>query len=108
MNAGSYRAVLISKHFSQKSLEAAQGLKQRGVRIVYDFCDNYFHNPMEESKRQGKTPRLRKFLELADQVVVSTEALAEVVVAASGLSGPGRVLGDGVEQDQDRRTQSRS
>src|SRR3546814_12868929 len=83
MNAGSYRAVLISKHFSQKSLEAAQGLKQRGVRIVYDFCDNYLHNPMEESKRQGKTARLRQFLELADKVVVSTEALAEVVVDES-------------------------
>src|SRR3546814_14300922 len=83
------------------ALPISQGLKQRGVRIVYDFCDNYFHNPMEESKRQGKTARLRQFLELADKVVVSTEALAEVVVADSRLSGPVSVIGDAVEQDRD-------
>src|SRR3546814_8910854 len=35
------------------------------------------------------------------KVVVSTDALAEVVVAESRLSGPVSVIGDAVEQDPD-------
>src|SRR3546814_13761744 len=52
-NASSYDAVLFSEHLSQKSLHAAQELRQSGVRIIFDLCDNHFHNPMKKLKRQA-------------------------------------------------------
>src|SRR3546814_8703467 len=36
-NASSYDAVLFSEHLSQKSLHAAQELRQSGVRIIFDL-----------------------------------------------------------------------
>ncbi|WP_193371340.1 hypothetical protein [Pelagibius marinus] len=96
-NAGRYRVVLFSKHFSQQSLEAAQALKRNGTRIIYDLCDNYFSNPEEQEKRQEKMGRLSQFLDLADRVVVSTDALAEVVAAQMKLTQPVTVVGDAVE-----------
>lgn len=101
-NASSYEAVLFSKHLSQKSLLAAQELKQSGVRIIFDLCDNDFHNPMKKSKRQERASRLRQFIEMADKVVVSTEALAEVVLAEAKPSAPVSIIGDAVEQDLER------
>src|SRR3546814_5953479 len=80
-NASSYDAVLFSEHLSQKSLHAAQELRQSGVRILFDLCYNHFHHPMTNLKRQEKAERLRQFIEMADKVVVSTEALTEVVLA---------------------------
>src|SRR3546814_3880776 len=63
--------------FRSKSLHAAQELRQSGVRIIFDLCDNHFHNPMKKLKRQEKADRLRQFIEMADKVVVSTEARSE-------------------------------
>src|SRR3546814_17098269 len=85
--------------FRSKSLHAAQELRQSGVRIIFDLCDNHFHNPMKKLKRQEKADRLRQFIEMADKVVVSTEALTEVVLAEAKPSAPGSIIGDAVEQD---------
>src|SRR3546814_13111893 len=66
----------------------------------FDLCDNHFHNPMKKLKRQEKADRLRQFIEMADKVVVSTEALTEVVLAEAKPSAPVSIIGDAVEQDR--------
>jgi len=100
-NADRYEVVLFSKHLGQQSLDAARTLKRGGARIIYDICDNYFSNPEEQAKRQAKMGRLRQFLDLADRVVVSTDALAEVVTAEAKLAQPVVVVGDAVEPEAD-------
>lgn len=100
-HAERYEVVLFSKHLGQKSLEIAQALRRNGARIIYDLCDNYFSNPDGQEKRQRKMTRLRQFLDLADRIVVSTDALAEVVSAEVRAARPLAVIGDAVESDTD-------
>lgn len=94
-----YGAVLFSKRYDRKSLETAQVLKQKGVRIVFDLCDNYFYNPVGRPKRKEQAERLRRFIDIADRVVVSTEALAEIVYAETSPSDSVVVIGDAVEEN---------
>src|SRR3546814_4122304 len=59
---------------------------------------------MKKLKRQEKADRLRQFIEMADKVVVSTEALTEVVLAEAKPSAPVSIIGDAVEQDIEKVT----
>ena len=40
-----YAAVIYSKAYDDLSYREATGLQKRGIRVVFDLCDNHFYNP---------------------------------------------------------------
>jgi hypothetical protein len=74
-----YDVVVFQKAYSDDSLALARGLRARGTRIVFDLCDNHFYNPEASPVLRERAERLRRMLELADAVTVSTAPLRELV-----------------------------
>lgn len=87
-----YRVVVFSKAYNSKDIAIAERLKQQGVKIVFDICDNHF---LLHSER---VTRLKRMFELADHWVVSSHALASVVRQNLGSETPLTVIEDAVEQ----------
>jgi len=83
-----FDTVVISKVFDAFSLSLAKDAKDRGARLIVDFCDDHF----EHAKRG---PWLKELLALADVLVASTETLANVIAGYRGQSP--HVISDPVE-----------
>ncbi len=88
-----YKAVVFSKAYNAKDVDLAERLKQRGVRIVFDLCDNHFLLSGE------RVQRLRKMFELADVWVVSSQPMADVVRANLNADKPLWIIEDAVEEN---------
>ncbi len=96
---GKYSAVIFSKSYDEKSYDIAAELKSRGIKVIFDICDNHFYNPSKLEKFNFVRRRLVKMLELADLVVTSTEALARTVFDEAQLSSSPVVIGDAIEKE---------
>jgi len=88
-----YRIVVFSKAYTNKDIVIAERLRERGIKIVFDICDNHFVLGEE------RTVRLKKMFELADHWVVSSEALGKVVTDVMGSEKPLTVIEDAVEEN---------
>jgi len=89
-----YRLIIFSKAYHIRDVELARRLKARGIKIVFDLCDNHFLLASE------RVERLRAMLGLADHWVVSSRALAEVLrQEMAGVERPLTVIEDAVETD---------
>lgn len=86
-----YRTVLFSKAYNSKDVALAERLKQQGVHILFDLCDNHFLLSGE------RVARLKRMFALADHWVVSSDALARVVRDELGEATPLTVIEDAVE-----------
>ena len=69
--------LVISKSFHAENEALARAMKGRGKRVVVDLCDDHFAHP-----RFG--PHLRALVDLADQVVAATPAMAESIRRNTG------------------------
>jgi len=78
-------------------LEEASRLKAAGTRIVVEDCDNHFYNPRQRAETAEGITRLRSLIALADELVVSTPALAQVMRSESREAITITVIGDAVE-----------
>jgi glycosyltransferase involved in cell wall biosynthesis len=96
---GKYSAVIFSKSYDEKSYDIAAELKSRGIKVIFDLCDNHFYNPYKLEKFNFVRRRLLKMLELADLVVTSTETLARTVFEEARLSSSPVVIGDAIEKE---------
>ena len=96
-HADRYAAVVYSKVYDDASYEEALWLKSRGVRVAFDLCDNHFFDARGDSVAEPRRRRLVKMLAAADQLVTSTEPLADVIRAELRDVRPIVVIGDGVE-----------
>ena len=70
-------ALVISKSFNPANEELARRMKPRGVRIVVDFCDDYFDDPSFGA-------HFRNLAAIADAIVASTEGMAAAVERHTG------------------------
>jgi len=70
---------VIGKVFSPNVLQQVPLLKQRGIKVVADFCDNHFAKP-------DTGPVHRGLIDAADAVVAATPMMAEAIAAATGKS----------------------
>jgi len=77
--SGRFDCVVFQKAFSDDDVTLAGRLSGQGVRIVFDLCDNYLSNPYGLAEQATRGDRLRRMLDLADAVTVSTCALRDVV-----------------------------
>lgn len=83
--------LIISKVFTSHALALANDAKKRGATVVVDFCDNFFDHPT-------RGPLQKALLAVADQVVASTEAMAEVLATQGKPANA--VISDPVELAQ--------
>ena len=94
-----YAAVVYSKIYDDTSYYEATEFQRRGIRIIFDLCDNHFYNPRELKYWRKARKRLRRMIALADEVVASTEAMAEVIKAELPTERSITVIGDAVETE---------
>lgn len=95
--ASRFESVVVHKHYDAATLEQAQALKQAGIRLVFDLCDNHFYNPRALPEWERRAQDLRKMAQLADAVVVSTAALAEVVAGECTLASAPTIIPDALD-----------
>jgi hypothetical protein len=96
-HADLYAAVVYSKVYDDASYQEAVWLKSRGVRLAFDLCDNHFFDAQGDRAAEPRRRRLLRMMTVADQLVTSTEALADVIRTELGDGRPIMVIGDGVE-----------
>jgi glycosyltransferase involved in cell wall biosynthesis len=94
---GYYAAVVFSKLYDRSHQELAKRLRGAGTKVVLDLCDNHFYNPYDLPAYAQARRDLLSMLRLADRVVCSTPALADVVREEAGLELRPEVVGDPVE-----------
>jgi glycosyl transferase family 1 len=97
--ARDYSAVVYSKLYDARSHREATALREAGVRIVLDMCDNHFYNPSGLPLLQRAGEDLRRMMEVAHEFVASTHAMAEVLQEESPLPRPITVIGDAIEDE---------
>ena len=69
--------LVISKSFHADNEALAQSMKGRGVRVIVDMCDDHFARPIVGAHQ-------RALIALADQVIASTQAMAESILRNTG------------------------
>jgi Protein of unknown function (DUF1698) len=84
-----YAVVVYSKLYDSSTYREAEALQRRGVQIVLDLCDNHFY--------AGNGEPLKRMMALADELVVPTEAMAEVLRIELSRPKPITVIRDAVE-----------
>lgn len=80
-------ALVFQKAFSCADLSLAKSQKLKGIKIVFDICDNYLEDP-------NKRPRLIEMCGLADVVTTVSPKMAEVYRA---IADKVVVIEDGVK-----------
>lgn len=93
----SYRLVLYSKRYDEASCREARALQAAGARIVFDLCDNRFHNPRGLESQRAGAKRLREMVSTSDGVTVSSAPLADVIEREVGAVPPLTVIEDPLE-----------
>lgn len=90
--------LVLSKQYGDDARVKAQALRQaRGTKIVVDLCDNHFYHAGSDPRWEARSHALGSTLSIADQIVTSTEALAQVVRSHVADCPPVAVVGDAVE-----------
>jgi len=92
-----YQTLLFSKRANAEDLLLARRHKERGGSVIFDICDNHLYNPRQHQDYQALRERLLSMLRLADRVICSTEALADVIRAELGPQADIVVVGDFAE-----------
>lgn len=82
--AHAYDQVVFCKAYTPADRELARQVRARGGRVVFDLCDNHLYNPFDHPKYRKAPEHIGEMVALADQVVCSTPALADVLRAAYG------------------------
>jgi hypothetical protein len=96
-HGGAYAAVIYSKVYHDAVQAEAERLQAGGVRIVLDLCDNHFYDPLNRDVLRKAGAQLRRMVGLADELVASTEAMADTLREETGTEKEITVIGDAVE-----------
>lgn len=75
--ASSYDVVVFQKAYTDAHLELARSLKELGVRLILDVCDNHLFNPLDEPSKAQRAARLIEMLDIVDVVTASTPFMLE-------------------------------
>jgi hypothetical protein len=98
-HVGEYEVVVYSKLYDQIAYDEAVKLQARGARIVLDICDNHFYNPNGLPSLSRAGAQLKRMIGLADELVASTAAMAEVMRAELSRSRSITIIEDAVETE---------
>lgn len=78
-NLDRYQVVVFQKDYSEESIGLVKSLKARGVKTVFDLCDNHFYNPDNLPALTKRAERLQKMIDLVDIVSVSTPEVGKLI-----------------------------
>lgn len=78
--------LIISKRYDSETVRFAEIAKrEHGVKLIFDLCDNHFYSSKAKNKPlQRDLSSLIALINLADKVVVCSEALSVVVASETG------------------------
>jgi hypothetical protein len=94
--AAHYELVIFQKVYDEDAIRLVGELRSRGVKTVFDLCDNHYHYELDNPEgARNRADRLNRMIEAVDAVSVSTPALVEVVEKATGRSAV--IIDDAVE-----------
>jgi hypothetical protein len=95
--SAAYSVVIYSKVYDERIQAEARRLQSNGTRIVLDLCDNHFYTPLNLDAPRNAAAQLRRMVGLADELVASTDAMAQVLREEAGPDRHVSVIGDAVE-----------
>ena len=83
--ADNYKVVVFQKIYDDETVKLVSVLKARGVRTVFDLCDNLFHYDLDNPPGQQKRiEQLNRMIETVDEISVSTPPLVDIIQERSG------------------------
>jgi hypothetical protein len=94
-----YSGVIFSKLYDEENYNLARTLNERGKAVLFDICDNHFYNPYRLEAFDRVREQLLRMLAIADSIVASTPALAEVLIKEANLASTPVVIGDAIEEN---------
>jgi hypothetical protein len=94
-----YAVVVYSKLYDDAIYDEASFLKECGARVVLDLCDNHFYNPNGLASLNKAGAQLKRMMALADELVASTAAMAEVMRAELAARRNITIIEDAVETE---------
>lgn len=74
-----YTTVIFSKAYGKDDILLARKLQSRGIKVIFDICDNHFYNPNSLAEYSELRARLLEMIGIADLVTFSTDALAKEI-----------------------------
>ncbi len=84
-NLHQYKLVIFQKLYNEDSIDLAKTLKSKGVKTVFDLCDNHFYydldNPLASHER---AERIHRMVDLVDIVSVSTQEMRSLIHSQTG------------------------
>lgn len=92
-----YDTVVLHKHYDDNAYAQVLRWQAAGTRVIFDLCDNLLYYPDSPVKGERRGRRLKRMLAAADDVVVSTETLADVVASECREIKRMVVIGDSVD-----------
>ncbi len=78
-NAAHYDLVVFQKVYDEGSIKLARDLTKKGVKTVFDLCDNHFYNPNSDPWIDERAERLRRIIDSVNAVTVSTPELKKLI-----------------------------
>lgn len=100
-NLDAYELVIFQKAYDEESIALAETLRARGVKTVFDLCDNHFYNPEDLAPLRERAGRVRRMIKAVDAVTVSTPELGKLIEG-----GGCRVIDDAIELPRINRARS--
>ena len=92
-NLERYKVVVFQKDYSEESIALVKSLKARGVKTVFDLCDNHFYNPDRLPALTKRAERLQRMIDLVDIVSVSTPEVGKLIQGKEQV-----VIDDAIEE----------
>lgn len=92
-NIDRYQLVVFQKTYDEENIALAKSLKSRGVKTVFDLCDNLFVYPDTTDSQRAKL--LNKMIDVVDVVSVSTPEVEKLI-----QSKKTRVIDDAIDEPQ--------
>ncbi|MCW5733908.1 MAG: hypothetical protein KIS73_07280 [Enhydrobacter sp.] len=83
-NFHAYSTVVFSQTYRDEDRELARHLKQVGTTVVLDLFDNLFCSPSKLPAYERARRNVTEMVQLADRVICSTPALADVIAREAG------------------------
>lgn len=78
-NLDKYSIVIFSKAYTNNDILLAKKLQSKGIKVIFDICDNHFYNPNSLPEYFELKNRLLEMVSIADLVTFSTEVLAHEI-----------------------------
>jgi hypothetical protein len=95
----SYKVLVFLKAYNKQHIALAKKAKLAGKTVILDICDNHFIKINNDQAEIERVLNLDEMLKISDIVVVSTEALGNVVAQRHpAIRSRITVIGDSIEE----------